>query len=104
MVYGKIKEMPMTTFREDLEQRLKNPQFREEYEQLESDFIIMQALIDARKKLGLTQQQLAQRTKINQADISKIEKGISNPSLNTLKKLAKGMNMRLQIKFIPIED
>jgi hypothetical protein len=43
----KIKEMPMTTFREDLEQRLKNPQFREEYEQLESDFIIMQALIDA---------------------------------------------------------
>jgi ribosome-binding protein aMBF1 (putative translation factor) len=100
----KIKEMPMTTFREDLEQRLKNPQFREEYEQLESDFIIMQALIDARKKLGLTQQQLAQRTKINQADISKIEKGISNPSLNTLKKLAKGMNMRLQIKFIPIED
>jgi ribosome-binding protein aMBF1 (putative translation factor) len=100
----KIKEMPMTTFREDLEQRLKNPQFREEYEQLESDFIIMQALSDARKKLGLTQQQLAQRTKINQADISKIEKGISNPSLNTLKKLAKGMNMRLQIKFIPIED
>jgi ribosome-binding protein aMBF1 (putative translation factor) len=100
----KIKEMPMTTFREDLEQRLKNPQFREEYEQLESDFVIMQALIDARKKLGLTQQQLAQRTKINQADISKIEKGISNPSLNTLKKLAKGMNMRLQIKFIPIED
>lgn len=94
----------MTTFREDLEQRLKNPQFREEYEQLESDFIIMQALIDARKKLGLTQQQLAQRTKINQADISKIEKGISNPSLNTLKKLAKGMNMRLKIAFVPIED
>jgi transcriptional regulator with XRE-family HTH domain len=94
----------MTTFRKDLEQRLKNPQFREEYEQLESDFVIMQALIDARKKLGLTQQQLAQRTKINQADISKIEKGISNPSLNTLKKLAKGMHMRLQIKFIPIED
>lgn len=94
----------MTTFREDLEQRLKNPQFREEYEQLESDFIIMQALIDARKKLGLTQQQLAQRTKINQADISKIEKGISNPSLNTLKKLAKGMNMKLKIAFVPIED
>ena len=96
--------MPMTTFREDLEQRLKNPQFREEYEQLEYDFVIMQALIDARKKLGLTQQQLAERTKINQADISKIEKGTSNPSLNTLKKLAKGMNMRLKIAFEPIEN
>ncbi|MBV1708330.1 MAG: helix-turn-helix domain-containing protein [Erysipelothrix sp.] len=94
----------MTTFRNDLEQRLKNPQFREEYEQLESDFVIMRALIDTRKKLGLTQQQLAQRTKINQADISKIEKGTSNPSLNTLKKLAKGMNMKLQIKFVPMDD
>jgi ribosome-binding protein aMBF1 (putative translation factor) len=93
----------MTTFRKDLEQRLKDPQFKEEYEQLESDFVILQALIDARKKLGLTQQQLAERTKINQADISKIEKGISNPSLNTLKKLAKGMNMRLKIAFVPIE-
>ena len=94
----------MTNFRKDLNQRLKNPKFKEEYEQLESDFVIMQALIDTRKKLGLTQKELAQRTHINQADISKIEKEISNPSLNTLKKLAKGMNMRLQIKFVPIED
>jgi transcriptional regulator with XRE-family HTH domain len=47
---------------------------------------------------------VGKRTKINQADISKVEKGISNPSLNTLKKLAKGMNMRLQIKFVPMDD
>ncbi|MDP2814994.1 MAG: helix-turn-helix transcriptional regulator [Erysipelotrichaceae bacterium] len=94
----------MTNFKKDLNQRLKNSQFRDEYEQLEPDFIIMQALIDARKNLGLTQQELAQRTHINQADISKIEKGISNPSLNTLKKLAKGMNMKLKIAFVPIED
>jgi transcriptional regulator with XRE-family HTH domain len=94
----------MTKFRKDLNQHLKNPRLKQEYEQLEPDFIIMQALIDARKKLGLTQQELAQRTHINQADISKIEKGISSPSLNTLKKLAKGMNMRLKIAFVPIED
>jgi ribosome-binding protein aMBF1 (putative translation factor) len=94
----------MTNFRKDLEQKLKNPAFKAEYEELEAEFAILQALIDARKKLGLTQQQLAQRTKINQADISKIEKGTSNPSLNTLKKLAKGMNMRLQIKFVPMDD
>ncbi|PKM87297.1 MAG: transcriptional regulator [Firmicutes bacterium HGW-Firmicutes-10] len=94
----------MTNFRKDLDKRLKDAKFKNEYEQLEPDFIIMQALIDARKRLGLTQQELAQRTHINQADISKIEKGISNPSLNTLKKLAKGMNMRLKIAFVPIED
>jgi transcriptional regulator with XRE-family HTH domain len=94
----------MTKFRKDLDRRLKNPAFKVEYEELEAEFAILQALIDARKKLGLTQQELARHTHINQADISKIEKGNSNPSLNTLKKLAKGMNMRLQIKFVPIED
>ena len=94
----------MTNFRKDLDQRLKNPAFKAEYEELEAEFSILQALIDARKNLGLTQQELAQRTHINQADISKIEKGISNPSLNTLKKLAKGMNMKLKIEFVPFED
>lgn len=94
----------MTNFKKDLEQRLKNPAFKAEYDELEAEFAILQALIDARKKLGLTQQELARRTHINQADISKIEKGSSNPSLNTLKKLAKGMNMRLKIAFVPIED
>lgn len=45
----------MTNFRKDLKQRLKNPAFKAEYEELETEFAILQALIDARKKLGLTQ-------------------------------------------------
>lgn len=49
---------------------------------------IMQAVIDARKEYGLTQQQLAERTGISQADISKLENGNANPSLKTLQRLA----------------
>ncbi len=48
----------------------------------------------------MTQKQLAERTGIYQADISKIERGIGNPSLSTLKRLAEGLGMEIQINFM----
>ena len=60
----------------------------------------MQAVIDARKESGLTQQQLAERTGISQADISKLENGNANPSLKTLQRLASAMDKKLKISFV----
>ncbi|MBR6642967.1 MAG: helix-turn-helix transcriptional regulator, partial [Lachnospiraceae bacterium] len=48
-----------------------------------------------------TQKQLSERTGINQADISKLENGTRNPSLNMLKRLADGLDMTLKLEFIP---
>lgn len=45
--------------------------------------------------------QLSERTRIHQADISKLENGTRNPSLNLLKRLADGMGMVLKIEFVP---
>lgn len=90
-------------FEKDLQDRLKNEEFRKEYAALESEYIIIQAIIDARKKLHLTQKQLSERTGINQADISKIETGVSNPTLKMLNRLAEGMNMTLKLAFEPKE-
>ena len=42
-----------------------------------------------------------ERTGINQADISKLENGTRNPSVNLLKRLADGMGMALKIEFVP---
>ena len=36
-----------------------------------------------------------------QADISKLENGTRNPSINLLKRLADGMGMALKIEFVP---
>ena len=36
-----------------------------------------------------------------QADISKLENGTRNPTLNLLKRLADGMGMSLKIEFVP---
>ena len=92
----------MRTFEEALKTRLEEPGFRREYEALEPEFAIIQAIIDARKNSGLTQKQLAERTGIAQGDISKLENGSANPSLKTLQRLASAMDMKLRIEFEPI--
>lgn len=53
----------------------------------------------AREKRNMTQKQLAEKTGIYQADISKIERGLANPSVDTLKRLADGLEMKLLIDF-----
>jgi len=53
------RSITMRTFEDALNKRLDEPGFRAEYEALEPEFAIIQAMIDARKNSGLTQKQLA---------------------------------------------
>ncbi|NCC15950.1 MAG: XRE family transcriptional regulator [Clostridia bacterium] len=87
-----------------LEQELKDPEFQKEWNVLEPEFNIIQAMIDARKNSHLTQKELAQKTGINQADISKLENGNANPTLSLLQRLAEGMDMQLKLEFIPKQE
>ena len=102
-----------TSFDHFLKKQLEDPDVRAEYEALEPEFALIQALIDARAQAGLTQQQLSARIGsipnavgecIAQSDISKFENGNGNPSLKTLRRLAAGMGMRLSIQFEPVTD
>lgn len=88
-------------FRETLNEQLKDPEFRAEWEALEPERQIIRAIIDGREANDLTQKQLAEATGITQADISRLENGTANPSLRTLKRLASGMGMQLKIEFVP---
>lgn len=63
---------------------------------------IIQAMIKARRALGITQKELSDRTGIAQGDISKLETGNANPSLRTLMRLAEGMGMQLKVEFCPL--
>jgi predicted transcriptional regulator len=93
-----------TRFDDFLEEQLKDDEFRKEFEALQPEHAVIQAIIDARKESGLTQKELAEKTGIAQGDISKIEKGLANPSLKTLKRLALGMGKVLKIEFVSIEN
>ena len=94
----------MTDYKDFLNEQLQNESFRKEYDELEAEFAIIQAMIDARKQSGLTQKDLAARTGIAQSDISKLENGNANPSLRTLQRLAHGMGMRLKLEFEPCNN
>ncbi len=91
----------MSDFRNYLNEQLKKDEFKAEYEKLEPEFSIIQAVIDARKSTNITQKELAERTGIAQSDISKLENGNSNPTLGMLKRLADGMGMTVKLQFVP---
>ncbi len=88
-------------FDDFLREQLQDPEIRSEYESLQPERAVIQAIIDARRMSGLTQKELSERTGIAQGDISKLERGSANPSLRTLQRLAAGMGMNLQVSFVP---
>lgn len=91
----------MSEFQEFLNEQLQDDEFRKEWEDIQPEMDVIRAIVDARISQNLTQKELAERTGINQADISKLENGTRNPSLKLLKRLADGMGMTLKLEFIP---
>lgn len=57
------------------------------------------AVAAARAKAGISQMELSRATGIDQSDISKIERGIANPSVGTLNRIASALNSTLVISF-----
>ena len=90
----------MSRYNDYKKKALKDPEVKREYDALAPEYDIIQAMINARKDQNLTQKELSERTGITQADISRIEKGTRNPSLEMLKRLAQGLGMQLKVEFI----
>lgn len=57
-------------------------------------------LISVREEKRITQKKLSSMTGLTQSNISKIEKGLSKPSIETLKKIADATGKRLVIDFV----
>ena len=97
-----IEDNPkMKTFDDRLAKQLQNDEFKKEYEAIQPEMNEIRASVDARTSQNLTKKELSERTGINPADISKLENGTKNPSINLLKRLAEGMGMTLKIEFVP---
>lgn len=86
-------------FRETLSEEIKNPKFKEEWDNLETEYQIIKSMIESRDEKNLTQSDLSKLTGIAQGDISKIENGNANPSIRTLVRLAKAMDKKVKITF-----
>lgn len=79
----------------------KDPEFVKAYHELDPEFAVIEAILRARMKRGITQKKLAQRLKTKQSAISRLESGTANPSLNFLKRLAEALDSRLEIRLVP---
>ena len=91
----------MKTLKEFKDEQMQDVEFVQEYEAIQPELDVIRAIVDARTSQNMTQKELAERTGINQADISKLENGTRNPSVNLLKRLAEGLGMALKIEFVP---
>jgi len=89
------------TLQEYKKQKMQDPDFAAAYEEIQPEMDIVRAIIDARISQNMTQKELAERTGINQTEISRLENGNRNPSIKLLQRLAEGMGMTLKISFIP---
>lgn len=87
------------THKEYMAERMKDPEFKAAYDELEPEYEIIMAMLNAREEKGMTQQALSEATGIQQSDISRLETGNYNPSLKQLKRIAKGLGKQLHISF-----
>lgn len=82
--------------------QMQDPEFRAYAEQMQPFADLAKAVVGARIERNLTQQELSKLTGVAQSDISRLESCEGNPSLKTLIRIAEGMDMRLQVSFVPV--
>jgi ribosome-binding protein aMBF1 (putative translation factor) len=85
--------------REVMDEWLKDPEHRAAYDALEEEFALAHALIEARAKADMTQEEVAVAMGTTQAVIARLESGRTMPSTRTLKRYAAATRTKLRIRF-----
>jgi DNA-binding XRE family transcriptional regulator len=87
-------------FKELLEQKLKDPEFRKEWEAQNEEFEVAKEVIRLRIKAGLTQKELAEKAHTSQPAIARLESGnYRNLSLSFLRKVGEALGVEPHVKF-----
>lgn len=84
-------------FSEVKEILMKDNEFREEYEKLKPRYDVVSQIIDERSRQNITQEELAFRVGTQKSNISRLESGTYNPSLDFIVKVAQSLGKQVQI-------
>jgi DNA-binding XRE family transcriptional regulator len=87
------------TWEEHKKELLKDPDLCRELEACEQEFELAREIIKARVQAKMTQTELAEKAQTSQVVISRLENGRMNPSVNLLKRVAKGLGKHVTITF-----
>ena len=96
-----MDELKIRTFEELKEDLLKDEEYRKGVPEMNAKYEIMKAILEARIETDITQKELAERSGVSQANISRLENGNLNPSIMLLQRLANGMDRHIEIRFVP---
>lgn len=90
------------TLKEQINEKMGRPEFKRAWEELDHEFSILEGIIKARKKAGLTQEDLAKRIGTKQPALSRLEKGgFETANIETLRKIADALNLKLIVRLEP---
>lgn len=59
---------------------------------------------EARKRAGLTQTELAERTGTTQSAIARLERGRGHPTMQRISELVAACGLELQVRLVPADD
>jgi ribosome-binding protein aMBF1 (putative translation factor) len=84
-------------------QMLSEPAVKREYDRLAEEFVLVEELVQARLRSGLSQAEVAKRMGTKSPAISRIESADMkhSPSLRTLRKYAAAVGCRLEFRLKP---
>ena len=86
------------SFEEMKADMLKDEEFKAEYEKLKPRYEAIAQIIRARKEQNMTQAELAKRVGTQKSNISRLESGNYNPSLDFLVKVAESLGKTLSVQ------
>ena len=79
-------------------QMIARPGFREAYDALAPKYALINAMLDARNKKGMTQKDIARRAGTTQSAIARFESGRTNPTLEFASRLSRAVGAKLEIR------
>lgn len=91
-------EIVMTNFDVYLDEQMQDEEFRKEFDSLSPQYEIIKQIIKERATQHITQEELAKRTGLTQSNISRLESGNYNPTIEFLQKIASGLGKELHIE------
>lgn len=74
-----------------------SPEAQNDRAVFEQAYDVAMQLVELREKHGLTQAQLAERSGVDQGDISRIERGTTSPTARTLQRIADALEADVRL-------
>lgn len=93
-----------STPNQELKKHLKNEEFRKQYGEEAAKLELASLIYKARKKMNLTQTEMAGRLGISQPYIARIEAGEANPTISSIGRILATLNFSFSAELKPLDD